>query len=158
MLTFCFIIIHGLFSKHQLSNSTKLITPATETTTSTAPSKCRLNPLMAYLRVAPLLFFCSFHSFLTFIFIIFQRLLYSFQFFLYYNTSVMCIYRALHNITTKQQQQQRRGQVQSLLFCLLNYIIIFSIIFLYPTTLYYDCMYIHPNLIHLFAFEKAIFK
>ena len=81
---------------------------------------------MAYLRWAFPQLFCSVHYLLTFIFISVRRLLLSCSLFLYYDTPVTCIYRTLHNTTTKQQQKQRRGYVQSLLFCLLNYIIIFS--------------------------------
>ena len=123
ILTFSFIFFRRIFSKNQRIKSTQ---KTSATATSTAPGKFRLNPLMKYLRLAFPLLFCSVHFLLTFIFVVIWRLMFSFSLFLYYGTSVACIYRTLHNITIQQQQQQRRGQVQILLFCSLNYIIIFS--------------------------------
>ena len=122
-LTFSLIFVRRIFSKNQRIKSTQ---KTSATATSTAPGKFRLNPLKKYLRLAFPLLFCSVHFLLIFIFVVILRLMFSFSLFLYYGTSVAFIYRTLHNITIKYQEKQRRGVVQSLLFCLLNYIIIFS--------------------------------
>ena len=78
-------------------------------TATTELGKCRLNHMMTYIRLAFTPFFCHVHFSLTLIFIIVQRLLFSISLFLYYNTSISCIFRNLHNIRTQQQQPQRRG-------------------------------------------------
>ena len=99
-LTFSLIFVRHIFSKNQRIKSTqKTSATATSTATSTAPGKFRLNPLMKYLRLAFPLLFCSVHFLLTFIFVVIWRLMFSFSLFLYYGTSVACIYRTLHNIT-----------------------------------------------------------
>ena len=74
-------------------------------------------------------FFCSIRSSLAFIFIFVWCLFVLFSLFLYHNVFVPCIFRSLHNITTKRKQQQRRGYVQPLLLYLICYLILFAIIF-----------------------------
>ena len=108
-----------------------------------------MNPLIRIYDESFLCFFRFVHSPLTVIFIGVRRLFVSFSLFLYYNISVACIYRILHKITTQKQRQQRRGMVNPLLFCLLNYPIIFLKLFLSPTVVWFDCTTIHSGLFFL---------
>ena len=103
LLTFIFISVRYLFSNRELIKIKKRITSETET--ATAEGKCGSDFLMVYLPWAFLPFYCSVHSVLKFIFIFVRRLFVSFPLFLYYDISVTCIHRNLHNITTKHQKQ-----------------------------------------------------
>ena len=87
-------------------------------------------------------------------FVLFMITFFSLSLLFYYNISITCIDRSLHNITTHQKQQQRRVGainiywlciirfVPYLLFCLLYYMIIFPILF-FISNYYWLIRFIH---------------
>ena len=140
----------ALIKKNICINITKKITPTTGTATviETATCKCGLNPLINYSQLLFPPFFCFIHFLLTLIFIV-----YCFNFH-YSCITIFTSHLFIELYTTSKYNisNNKKRVGTEFVICLLNYIIIFSNIFLCPTVVCFDCTDIHYDLIILVEF------